>query len=192
MLAAKLGARISFPYLLSDFLCSFCPAYSGACASNPALPAASGCWGQEEMKYGLGSSDSSRQTGKETTENTLYGPVQTFSRLKYAQLRTPAWGHIWPSETPGAGSAGREGRIPKPGRQTRTLARLCSLPSSFCGFSSKKKHEWGGKRRRMTGGLLPPLPTGSDTWRELLNCCVLPFSHLQDRNDNSHCWKRRE
>lgn len=86
----------------------------------------------------------------------------------------------------------REGSRPKPGRQTRTLTLLCSLPSSYCGLLSEKKHDQGGKKHRMRGGLLPPLPTSSDTWRALPIGCVLPFSHPQDRNDDSRCLKWRE
>jgi len=102
------------------------------------------------------------------TEKQFYGPAQTSF-----QLCAPTWEHTLPSETPGAG---REGSSPEPGRQSRTLAPLCSLPSSYCGFLSEKKHKQGGKRLRMRASLQPLLPTGSDTGLELLNCCVLLFS----------------
>lgn len=189
MLAAKLGARISLPTLYQTFCPPFALPTLGLMRQiQPSLQPA-GAAGTGEMRYGLGSCNSSKQTGKQTTENMLYGPVQTFYRLKYAQLHAQAWGHILPSEKPGAG---REHSLPKPDRQTRTLFWLCSFPRSYCGFLSEKKHKWGGKRCRMRGGHLPPLPTSSGTWKELLNCCALPFSHLQDRNDNNHCLKRRE
>lgn len=37
----------------------------------------------------------------------------------------------------------------------------------------------------MKGLLLPPLPTGPETWSKLLTCCALPFPHLQDKNEDS-------
>lgn len=37
----------------------------------------------------------------------------------------------------------------------------------------------------MKGFLLPPLPTGPETWSKLLNCCALPCPHLQDKNKDS-------
>lgn len=77
-------------------------------------------------------------------------------------------------------------------RQPSQARQANQDPGSYCGSLSEKQHEREGKRHRMKGALLPLLPTGSDTWRELLNCCVLLFSHLQDRNDDSRCLKRRE
>lgn len=158
MLAAKLGARISLP----TSYWTFCPPFALPTLGlvrriQPSLQSA-GAQGMGEMRYGLGSCNSSRQTGKQMTENMLYGPVQTFCGLKYAQLHALAWGHMLPSEMPGSG---REGSLPKTGQHTRTLARLCSLPRSYCGFLSEKQHKWGGKRHGIRGVHLPP--TGTNT-----------------------------
>lgn len=85
-------------------------------------------------------------------------------------------GHTLPSEQAvGTGSGHRQ-----PSRSW-----LCSSCTELRGFLSEQRDEKGGKRCRMKGLLLPPLPTGPETWSKLLTCCALPFPHLQDKNEDS-------
>lgn len=98
------------------------------------------------------------------TENMLYGPVQIFSRLKYAQLRTPACGHILPSETPGAG---RRGSLPKPGRQTRTLVVIV-VP--YLKSSTNGKGRGAGWRVLFCLCYPPVLTRGGSYWTAVCFC----------------------